>query len=896
MPPGCLFPTETRMSRQRRFLARAPRSRFYHLLALFWVVLAYWGLSPVPIAAQSGNESLTVRYFEQLRQRRLFSVAEQLGANRLAESRLSPAEFIQISVELSKTYAEHARYTSGEEHDLYWQFAASVIDDALKKHGEHPRRLLLDIQRAFVPAKRGEFLRRQIELFPFDTELQKQTETVFQTAIERLKPMESVLARRHRQSTLNDDRNRAGLATYEIHDLLAEVRFRLAVTLQEFAKAKKAYSPAQTSLLKEASSWLELLSKNSGGDSFTLPAKIRLAENRRLRDDLNAGQNLLDELDEEESLPKEFQNRLMAERARWLLAKGRLDEAEARLKEFRQSSHQRAGELAYLYVFVLIRQWELAERSQKPAIAERVRETIQTELETIAADVGGYWGYRISLMGDHWKKSQKYGIEIAKLVRRAEARYSAGRADAAVADYDQAAALAQKSGQPAIAFELGYTLGSILIQQEKFRKAAESFQKLTSEFPEHERAPRAGLLKAYCLGKVYQADPTLAHHEEYAGALKSHIERYPDHETVGEAYWMLGRHEEGRRQNSQAITYYRQIPAGHKRALQGQLAVARCYEKVFARHDELESSAEEPQKSAYRKSRLEWEQAADSELGEFVESYPAEPKPLKFEQADVALKLARIHLTRTKPEYQRADRLLERILVSGTQRQSEQTPLSEKEQAEWERILKTARQLRIVSLAGQGLSRRAEKLVEELRNSSTRDVLSVMDGLMQVAGAADSGTRRTLGELQLKTALELNRRRDELEEAEKTRLDHCRAQAYLATDQPDEAFGIYQQMLAAAPQDAALRERVAGLLAETDDRKSLEKAKELWRSLQANAKPGSTSWLERRYQVARCSWKLGQREEARKLVGVTRLLYPKLGNEELKSKYENLEKQLNSNR
>src|SRR5688572_18166928 len=109
-------------------------------------------LLAVPISAmgQGAGESLTVRYFHQLRERRLFSVAEQLGMDRLADSLVTPDEFIQLSVELSKTYAEHARFTSGEEHEQYWQFAESVIDEALAKHAEHPRSLLLFVQKAMI--------------------------------------------------------------------------------------------------------------------------------------------------------------------------------------------------------------------------------------------------------------------------------------------------------------------------------------------------------------------------------------------------------------------------------------------------------------------------------------------------------------------------------------------------------------------------------------------------------------------------------------------------------------------------------------------------------------------------------------------------------------------------
>jgi hypothetical protein len=322
-----------------------------------------------------------------------------------------------------------------------------------------------------------------------------------------------------------------------------------------------------------------------------------------------------------------------------------------------------------------------------------------------------------------------------------------------------------------------------------------------------------------------------------------------------------------------------------------QLAVARCYEKVIERLHELEASAEDVQKPAIRERTLEWEEAGAKELGQIVAGFPQEPQRLSHGQADVTLQLARLELSRTEPNYKSADSLLERILVSGTQRPS-QGQLSASEETEWSRILKTSRQLRIVSLAGQGLSNRAELLVKELSASSTEDVLGVMDGLMLLARGADAVTRRSLGQLQLQTATELNTRRSDLDAAEQERLDHCRAQAYLATNQPEEALKLYEELLGKQPKNKTLHLRIAGLLGDSGDKACLTKAKELWRTLEDQEKPGSVAWLENRYEVARCSLKLGEAEECRKLVGVTKLLYPQLGNEELKSKYKQLEKEL----
>ncbi len=783
-----------------------------------------------------GQDPQTERYFQQLRQRRLFSVAEQFGLDRLSDRLLSPAEQIQVSVELSKTYAEHARFTSGDEHAEYWQLAEGVIDDALVKFAKHPRRLLLDVQRAFLPALRGEFLRGQLDLYPYDKALRRQTTAQLKSGLDRLKPLESALAQEHRRLTMKKQRGPDELATYEVHDLHAEVRFRLAVTLQELAKAVDEFSPERPAALREAARWLELLSEARPGDPFKLPAKIRLAENHRMQDDLTGADLLLKEI-EEEHPPAELQPDLLAERIRWLLAQGQLPQAADLLQKYRRGRSPATGELAFLNIKVLIGLWEIAEKKQDAATAEALLKQIESSVEKTEEDIGGYWGARAAFAWEQLAKARKYGSQVAELLRRAEARYAAGETKAAVDDYALAADLALKNNKPDIAFELGYTKASILLQTGKFAEAEASFQQLAKNFPQNPRAANAHLLEAYCLGKLYDEMPTQPRRESYTKALADHVETYPDHETAGDAYWMMGAFEEQRRQVTLALKAYREVPAAHRRGPQAQIAVARCYEKVLKRLEELEETADDAQKPALREKTAEWDNAAAAELGQLMKTYPEEPRPLDHQQADVGLILARLQLTRTTPDYSRADGLLERILVSGTQQKSAQT--SAADTAEWNRILKTARQLRIVSLAGQGLSGRAEMLVKELSDSSTEDVLGVMDGLMQVAKSANLGTRRKLGELQLQTAEELNRRRDQLAPDERERLDHCRAQAYLASNRTEDALKIYNQMLAAQPKNRALKRRIAALLAETENRASMTKAKDLWREMESQAKPGS---------------------------------------------------------
>ena len=71
--------------------------------------------------------------------------------------------------------------------------------------------------------------------------------------------------------------------------------------------------------------------------------------------------------------------------------------------------------------------------------------------------------------------------------------------------------------------------------------------------------------------------------------------------------------------------------------------------------------------------------------------------------------------------------------------------------------------------------------------------------------------------------------------------------------------------------------------------KYLSKAKSTWHKLESLEAPGSPPWLRARYHVAQCCFALKQYQESKKLLGVTRLLYPDLGGEKLQSKFLRLE-------
>ncbi|MFH1299664.1 MAG: hypothetical protein ABIK07_01290, partial [Planctomycetota bacterium] len=171
----------------------------------------------------------------------------------------------------------------------------------------------------------------------------------------------------------------------------------------------------------------------------------------------------------------------------------------------------------------------------------------------------------------------------------------------------------------------------------------------------------------------------------------------------------------------------------------------------------------------------------------------------------------------------------------------------------------------------------------------TDELLSVLNGVSRINLELTPEVRRELGMLQLKSAEKLAARRDELNPQQIQRLDLCLAEAYLAVDQPIRALEFYQGLLKQSPNDASLVKQVALLLERCGTKACLRQATQKWRQLEATEKPGTVPWLDARLHIIQTALDSGDEAEAKKLLGVTKLLYPELGNDDLQNRYREVE-------
>ena len=843
-----------------------------------WLLVA--GVLAAGMAARSLADEMHARYFEQLRRRGLYSLAEGTAISRLAQPNVPLAQRTDLAIELSRTLAEHAGYASELQQADLWKRARAAVDDERAREPTNPREALLTVQSAMVPASEGDWLKVECELRPFDEPLAVRARAADSSAIDLLREVERRLSEPAREATGTKRPPEGSPSSHELRVQLHRVRFQLALSLRNRSELWPAESRERSVDLLEAE---QTFRKLTGVADEPLPfrAKLGLAVCSRLKGDLERGQEMLTALEKIEPRPAdELLDEVVAEKARLLLVRQRAVDAAELIVQTRSRRKRLTGELWFLQVQALAAMRDAALQRQDQALADQLREQAEITLQRCDEQVGGYWGRRCHVSWESIRAAEKYGPALDVAMQQARADFLAGRIDAALKGYADAERSATASGQTDLAIDMGYTRASILLREKQFEPAAADFLRLARDFSRHARAPAAHLNGAYSLGRLYEEKKTQARREAYTEALDQHVELFAGDPTADDARYFRARLEEQRLQASIALPLYLQVNAEHPRAAEAQAGAARCYEAILLRMRERKLPTGK------------FEHEAVETLSRFVTPRDETLVEWSAPQAELALHLAALLLLSEPPHFNHAERLLGSVLTNAGR------VTEDNEQAErWKRLHQRASALHVVALAGSGRPLEAERLMNTLAAAAApRDLLAIIERLAPFVASDDRQRRLQYVELQLHAAERLAEQRNSLTKPEQESLDRCFGRAYLASGQLAKAVELYGRLAADAPKDAARQRDIALLLEAINSHECQMLAKQCWRRVESMTKPGSTEWLLARLGVISSSRKLDQQQQARKLLEVTRVLYPALGGSEMKSRFAEVERQLDSGR
>ncbi len=845
----------------------------------------------LPISTLRSDETHS-RYFEQLRQRGLFSLAESEAISRLERADLSVADKSYFAIELSRTLTEHAGFVSDEQRDELWQRAQKVIQDLLDQDRLNPKALQLNAQVASVLVSQGDWLRAERELRPYNESLLNQAKAASSKAIEKLQAIEKKLAEPPIDAKKTGPGSPSG---HELRALLHQVRWQLAQSSRNLSELAPIGSVERSTYATNAEQSLRRLTGVADEPVQSL-AKVLLVTCSRLKGEIQRASDMLTIVEKSDPNPVDAVfDAMVAERVRVFLELQRPTEAVQLLLKTRSKRQRLTGEMWLLQTRALIALREITLEKQQETLAENLTEQIVTAIERCEEQVGGFWSRRCRQLWDNAQTTRKYGAELDSMMQTARTDYAAGRIESALSQYALSETAAKKGGMTDLAMELGFTRASILLDQKQFETAASDFFRLAAEYSRQERAPNAHLLGVYSLGRLFDEKKTQQRREAYTDAIDRHLKDFSGQPTVNEARFLKAQLEEQRLQATQALLIYLQVETGHARADDAMSGAARCYETILQRLNERHLPIAEFQREAIER------------LSDFLSIHRDSTESWTVSTAEIALRLAAILLMGPSEISPIVDAATPRVTgpqvgISSRCRQAEHwlTRVSafvsqHGSDVSTAKAMKAFQQrttpLLIVALTGMGNTADAERLLSE-KSVSPVQMLDIVEKLNWFVAATTDEERNRITALQRLVIEQLDRRRDELSQDQHQLLDQCLIRVYAATGQIGKTLELAKRLSEKSAKDVDKQREIAQLLSGLQNTEAAALMKQSWRRVESLTKPGSLEWLTARKEILQACVRLGQLEEARKLIQVTKVLYPELGGEPLKAQFEAIERDL----
>ncbi len=266
--------------------------------------------SPFAAELPRDNDAAREIYFDGLRERGLYSLAETVCLTQLEQSEMTLPERTAIVVELSRTFAAHAAVSPAfEDQSELLQQARFVIDDLLASSALHPQRLLLEAQSAFVAASEVEVLRWQNELSPLPGKSREQalqlSGSLLLTFADLIERMTDEL--RNRPRAASSER----LSPYRIRGLKRTTEYRLGMVLLDRARLLEDGSADQAEALLAAKDQFRDLAGGEPEATITTQSQLALITVTRLSGDATVALRMCETLleDQPTSATKSSQRR-----------------------------------------------------------------------------------------------------------------------------------------------------------------------------------------------------------------------------------------------------------------------------------------------------------------------------------------------------------------------------------------------------------------------------------------------------------------------------------------------------------------------------------------------------------------------------------------------------------
>jgi hypothetical protein len=324
----------------------------------------------------------------------------------------------------------------------------------------------------------------------------------------------------------------------------------------------------------------------------------------------------------------------------------------------------------------------------------------------------------------------------------------------------------------------------------------------------------------------------------------------------------LGRLLAGRREWADARNVLQKIPARSKHFQGAVYLVIECYEHELERLDGR-SGQDRRERAELLSSATEYLQPIVNRMGN------RSPREWTELERFSVLSLAQLHLQYGEEASTYGADLLGRVIRSLAVSQDD--PAEAQPDPVWQQKMIS---LTIVALARLDRAQEARDLLRWQAENAPASLAETLSRLGERTSGDEAALSRGSAALALDGLELLGPQWDALDEPIRQRLGRLRASALAAAGQRDAALAQYADLARRSPNDGHVQESYAALLSQSDSAAELQEALARWYTVEQKSRPGGRRWRRARQARIELLARVGQRDEAEKLLRLTRLLYP----------------------
>ncbi len=817
---------------------------------VLWTLVATAALCAQTTVAHADDAS----FVAQLRQQRLYRLADSYCRRQLARQDLTPQRRARLAVELSRTIAERAYTLPPSQREPLWQQALDIAHQYAAQLAESGWTPLLTMQASLVQLARAESLTQQAALATAGDSQRDAAREDLRAVLRELHALDQQITGILRPSPATH--GTTGMSEAELRRLQLSARFQRARASRLQGETYPAGSADRVAAVRTALNLLTPLARLNDDEPLAFESRVAEVACHRLMGNFNTAIELLEQYSSRH-LPDPVRVAFRVERVRTLVASGQLAAAIELLPRLEPEAAVVSPdwELARLETYVAA--WRAADVRSDGADSARWQQAAVEVADQIEREYGGEWGQRATALLARSVVDAGTHSQLTALARAAAGLYRGGQLDDALAAYDQARQRALAGGETTQAFELGLTAAAIENERKNYAAAAERYLQLALGAPAHPRAAEAHLMGAFDLAlAAKQSQPVdAALLEQYVASLAEHLQRWPSSPTAARARLWLARVRSQQGEWREAISLYSGIPSDAEDFAAALREIAACCDGA------LDNLSEDARRDELLTEVTNWLTRAittgDGRL----------PERWSTTQREALLALARFRLRHQPEKLAELQPVLEAAGAGAT--------------TEW---LAEARLLVAVSTIASGDVNAATTMLDQMRLDSPEVQLEILVGIDQIARQMPPEQKSQLAGVQVQLAEAIAPYEQRLGEAQRRAWKLSWARALAALGQADQALAHFQDVIELAPDEEVL-EDCAALLAQRGDHQSLEAALPIWRQLEQTATSGSPRWFRAKYQMALAHHSLGAPERAAKIIRVTQVLHPELGGPEQREQF-----------